>query len=93
VSNVSIKTVKEVDALRVACQMASETLLKVGEMIRAGITTEDINRFVHEDTIREYRIDERGLTIGEPLEGFQGVLRGVPVYIGGGQPLLEEQTA
>ncbi|KYF80281.1 type I methionyl aminopeptidase [Sorangium sp. So ce296] len=51
-SNVSIKTVKEVDALRVACQMAAETLLGVGEMIRAGITTEDINTFVHEDTLR-----------------------------------------
>ena len=47
----------------------------------------------HEATIREYRIDERGLTIGEPLDGFQGVLRGVPVYVGGGQPLLEERTA
>ena len=47
----------------------------------------------HEATIREYRIDARGLTIGEPLEGFQGVLRGVPVYVGGGQPLLEERTA
>jgi methionyl aminopeptidase len=52
VSNVSIKTVKEVDALRVSCQMATETLLGVGEMIRPGITTEDINRFVHEDTLR-----------------------------------------
>jgi circadian clock protein KaiC len=47
----------------------------------------------HEATIREYRIDKRGLTIGQPLEGFQGVLRGVPVYVGGGQPLLEERTA
>ena len=28
----------------------------------------------HESTIREYRIDDRGLTIGEPLDGFQGVL-------------------
>ena len=52
-SNVSIKTVKEVNALRVACQMAAETLLKVGEMIRPGMTTDDINRFVHEDTIRQ----------------------------------------
>jgi methionyl aminopeptidase len=51
-SNVSIKTVREVDALRVASQMAAETLLGVGEMIRAGLTTEDINRFVHEDTLR-----------------------------------------
>src|SRR5882757_9756903 len=43
----------------------------------------------HESTIREYRIDGRGLTIGDPLDGFQGVLRGVPVYIGEGKPLLE----
>jgi circadian clock protein KaiC len=45
----------------------------------------------HESTIREYRIDNRGLTVGAPLTGFQGVLRGVPVYMGEGQPLLEEQ--
>jgi circadian clock protein KaiC len=47
----------------------------------------------HESTIREYRIDNRGLTIGEPLDGFQGILRGVPIYIGEGKPLLQEQTA
>ena len=47
----------------------------------------------HESTIREYRIDRRGLTIGEPLDGFQGVLRGVPVYIGEGRPLLQEPDA
>jgi circadian clock protein KaiC len=32
----------------------------------------------HEDTIREYLIDRRGITLGQPLSGFQGVLRGVP---------------
>ena len=47
----------------------------------------------HESTIREYRIDNRGLTIGEPLDGFQGVLRGVPVYVGEGRPLLQEPDA
>lgn len=36
----------------------------------------------HEDTIREYRIDGRGMSIGQPLEDFQGVLRGVPTYVG-----------
>jgi circadian clock protein KaiC len=46
----------------------------------------------HESTIREYRIDRRGLTIGAPLSEFQGVLRGIPVY-SGTSPLLEEQTA
>ncbi|UFX44517.1 AAA family ATPase [Bradyrhizobium sp. 41S5] len=44
----------------------------------------------HENTIREYRISHRGLTIGAPLDGFQGVLRGVPIYVGEGQPLLQE---
>lgn len=51
-SSVSIKTVREVDAIRVACQMAAETLLGVGEMLAPGVSTEDINRFVHEDTVR-----------------------------------------
>lgn len=42
----------------------------------------------HEDTIREFRISNKGLTLGEPLSGFQGVLRGVPSFIGEQQPLL-----
>jgi circadian clock protein KaiC len=37
---------------------------------------------LHEDTIREFRISGRGLTIGPPLEEFQGVLQGLPVYVG-----------
>ena len=46
----------------------------------------------HEDTIREYRIDARGITLGDPLMGFQGVLRGVPELIGHDQELLQSQT-
>jgi circadian clock protein KaiC len=46
----------------------------------------------HESTIREYRIDGRGLTIGGPLDAFQGVLRGVPTYVGERNPLLEERS-
>jgi circadian clock protein KaiC len=45
----------------------------------------------HESTIREFRIGNRGLTIGAPLVEFQGVLRGVPLYVGPNNPLLEEQ--
>jgi circadian clock protein KaiC len=43
----------------------------------------------HEDTIREYRIDDRGITLGEPLMGFQGVLRGVPELAEDSPRLLE----
>ena len=42
----------------------------------------------HETTIREYRISNEGLSLGEPLASFQGVLRGVPLYAGGAAPLL-----
>src|ERR1700738_20767 len=60
-------------------------------MVRRAVSVIKKRTGTHESTIREYRIDSRGLTIGEPLEGFQGILRGVPVYVGEGQPLLQEQ--
>ena len=49
---VDIKSPREIEQMRVACQMAAETLLLVGERIRAGMTTEEINTLVHEDTVR-----------------------------------------
>lgn len=42
----------------------------------------------HEDTIRAFRISDKGLSVGEPLTAFQGVLRGVPSFVGNGDPLL-----
>lgn len=46
----------------------------------------------HEDTIREYRLGERGLTLGPPLANFQGVLRGVPVMVGEASLLDDPET-
>ncbi|MGG5810102.1 ATPase domain-containing protein [Falsiroseomonas sp. CW058] len=46
----------------------------------------------HEDTIREFRIDDGGIRIGQPLAAFQGVLRGVPVYVGADAPLMDDQA-
>jgi circadian clock protein KaiC len=41
----------------------------------------------HEDTIREFRIDSTtGITVGPALHEFQGVLRGVPTFVGRGLP-------
>ena len=58
--------------------------------VRRAISVIKKRTGAHEATIREYRIDNRGLTIGGPLNGFQGVLRGVPVYVGDDKPLLED---
>jgi len=45
----------------------------------------------HEDTIREMRITDRGMVLGEPLEDFHGVLRGIPTYVGKPKPLLHDE--
>jgi circadian clock protein KaiC len=47
----------------------------------------------HETSIREFEIGRQGLVIGEPLEGFHGVLRGVPTYVGASAPLIGEKRA
>ena len=37
----------------------------------------------HENTVRELRMTEKGIVLGEPLTEFQGVLAGVPRLVGG----------
>jgi circadian clock protein KaiC len=56
--------------------------------VRRAISVIKKRTGAHEDTIREFRIGHAGITIGAPLGGFQGVLRGVPNYIGHNEPLL-----
>ena len=50
--------------------------------VRRAVSVIKKRTSAHEDTIREYRIGADGLTLGEPLQNFQGVLRGVPELIG-----------
>lgn len=47
----------------------------------------------HEDTIREYQIGKKGFTLGEPLMGFQGVLRGVPELVENKASLLADSVS
>ena len=49
---VDIKSPKEIELMRVAGRMAGETLVLVGEKLRPGMTTEEINAIVHEDTVK-----------------------------------------
>jgi circadian clock protein KaiC len=57
--------------------------------VRRAISVMKKRTGAHENTIREFRIDSGGLTVGEPLQEFQGVLRGVPTYVGQSQPLMD----
>lgn len=58
--------------------------------VRRAISVVKKRTGVHEDTIREYRIGSEGIVLGDPLIGFQGVLRGVPVLVEGDANLLLE---
>jgi circadian clock protein KaiC len=71
-------------------------LLRYFEMMgrmRRAISIVKKRTGLHEDTIREFRIGTRGITLGDPLTNLQGVLRGVPTLVGNGPALaLAEGT-
>src|SRR5579863_85485 len=48
---VEIKSPKEIELMREAGRITAETLLVVGERIRPGMTTEEIDRIVYDDTL------------------------------------------
>ena len=58
--------------------------------VRRAISVVKKRNGEHESTIRELHITKKGLEIGAPLENFQGVLTGVPTYIGDGTDLQKK---
>ena len=61
--------------------------------VRRAISVVKKRTGAHEDTIREYQIGSRGVTLGQPLVGFQGILRGVPELIEGTADLMRRDDA
>lgn len=56
--------------------------------IRRAISVIKKRAGVHESTIREYTLGGGGLSVGEPLTDFQGILRGTPDYTGSSRKLF-----
>ena len=56
--------------------------------IRRAISVMKRRTGTHEAMIREYRIDSRGIRVGQPLHEFRGVLTGVPGFVGASDALL-----
>ncbi len=56
--------------------------------VRKAISVVKTRTTDHERTIREFRVDRHGLSIGPPLRAFQGILTGVPTYRGAAAPLM-----
>ena len=57
--------------------------------VRGAISVVKKRSGPHERTIRECRVEQGGLQVGEPLSAFHGVLTGVPQYTGVGEPLMD----
>ncbi len=49
---IKIKSEQEIALLRESCVLAAEVLARAGEIVKPGITTDDINTFVHNMTIK-----------------------------------------
>jgi circadian clock protein KaiC len=61
--------------------------------IRKAISVVKNRSGVHEDTIRELRIDSHGMRVGAPLTNFSGVLTGTPQFMGSHDPLMDSRDA
>lgn len=61
--------------------------------IRKAISIVKNRGGAHEDTVREFRIDQQGVRVGEALSAFRGVLTGTPEYTGAQGPLMEDRGA
>ena len=63
---------------------------EAGGEVRQAISILKKRTGKHERTIREFRIQEGGIYLGQPLTEFQGVLTGVPVFQGKNEQLMNK---
>ncbi|MGC4003727.1 MAG: gas vesicle protein GvpD [Pirellulales bacterium] len=59
-------------------------------LVRRAISVVKKRSGKHELTIREMRVDNDGVEIGPPLHEFQGILTGVPNYVGNRADLIKK---
>ncbi|MDX8396034.1 MAG: type I methionyl aminopeptidase, partial [Mariprofundaceae bacterium] len=62
---VQIKTLEDIEAMKPAGRLAANTLVMVEPYIKAGISTDDINKLVH-----EYTLDHGGIPAPLNYHGF-----------------------
>jgi circadian clock protein KaiC len=65
---------------------------EAGGEIRKAISVMKKRVGSHQSSIREFRLSDTGLQVGEPLTGFEGIMTGVPTYTGP-RRMLKERNA
>ncbi len=61
--------------------------------VRQAISVVKKRGGAHERTIREFRLESGRISVGPPLRDFRGVLTGVPIFEGNGDPSREGKTS
>ncbi|MBW2277653.1 MAG: type I methionyl aminopeptidase [Deltaproteobacteria bacterium] len=81
-TNIILKTAPDLEQLRRACQLAARTLVEAGKILRAGITTNEINTFVHDFTVKHGAIpaplDYRGYPKSVCTSVNEVICHGIP---------------
>lgn len=79
------------DAAEISYLADTVVLLRYFEVsgtVRGAVSVVKKRSGDHERTIREARVQHGGLHVGSPLHGFQGVLTGVPSFVGRERDLM-----
>ena len=78
-----------IEATYIADTVIMLRYFEVGGRVKKALSVVKKRSGIHEDTLREFRIDQTGMRVGEPLEEFQGVLTGVPTFYGKKEEMLK----
>ena len=82
--------VTPIDASYLADSVILLRFFEAAGQVRQAISVLKKRSGAHERSIRELRFGKGGIVVGEPLEEFQGVLTGVPSYVGPAGPLMKQ---
>jgi circadian clock protein KaiC len=61
---------------------------EAGGNVRKAISVIKNRLSAHETSIREFEITDKGLEIGKPLRQFEGILTGIPRFVGETEDLM-----
>jgi KaiC/GvpD/RAD55 family RecA-like ATPase len=64
---------------------------EAGGSVRKAISVIKNRLSAHETSIREFEITDKGLEIGAPLRQFEGILSGIPRFLGESEDLLNSK--
>ncbi len=82
-----------VDASYLADTVIALRYFEAGGEVQQAISVVKKRTGIHENSIRELKLGPDRIQVGAPLKNFQGILTGVPEYVGPSKPLLSDDES